>query len=220
MLIASGQPLVQVAYQAAGAGITETAGGSIGPDYPSGIVAGHGLLLHVMAADPTLAFVNLPSGWTTIDTRNVGATFESKLMWKIADGSESGALSVTVGDLSGAWARMYRFNRVKSIESATGQIDNSSSTNMPASNLTGTGVAAAALQVMGARVNTTIGNIAGESGGDYTEAVAEYATGGGTPAMLSLQSATLALPGTINGGAATLGAAATGRVTHAVILKP
>lgn len=47
----------------------------------------------------------------------------------------------------------------------------------------------------------------GETGGDWTEPVAEFASSGGTDAALGIQIATIASAGTINGGTDTMAAA-------------
>lgn len=65
---------------------------------------------------------------------------------------------------------------------------------------------------------TTIGNVSGESGGDYTEAVAE-ATDTGTGWLLSLQVATLAAAGSITGGSATLSGSRASRIRHGCVVK-
>jgi hypothetical protein len=50
-----------------------------------------------------------------------------------------------------------------------------------------------------------IGSFTGETGGDWTEVVAEFASATGTQACLQLQSAAMPSAGTISGGSATIG---------------
>lgn len=221
MLLAGGRPKIQMAYQAAGAGNVAAGGsGAIDLAFPTGITYGDILVAHVVAEDATTAGITTPSGWTIANTQTNGSTFVSRLFWKIASGLESGVESFTVANSVGAWGRMYRLNRGSAIESAGGQLNTGSSTTMPCTDVTSTRLLAVALQAFYAKINTTIGNVTGESGGDYTEAVAEYATGGATSGILSLQVATLAAAGSITGGSATLGSAGTNRATHACVFYP
>lgn len=69
-------------------------------------------------------------------------------------------------------------------------------------------------------VNRSIGDFSGESGGDWTEAVAEYAEAGGAKATLQLQTASIAVAGTITGGSAAITSSGWGIFTLAIIPAP
>lgn len=207
------EPPVQVSYQAAGAGST----GAIG--YPTGIAAGHVLVLHQMVGDSGGApSITTPSGWTLMASTTSGL-IRSSTYRKIADGTESGSITLSItGDDLGRAGRMYRMSAGIGHESASSAADAASGTAMDAVDVTSTQDLSLACQCMGASgTSTTIGNITGESGGDYTEAVAEYASGA---YILSFQVATLATAGSITGGSATLGASRSNRIRHGFVINP
>lgn len=204
----------QVSYQAAGAG-------SIGAiDYPTGIVAGSVLVAHMMVGDtggaPT---ISTPSGWTAV-TSGSTSLYRSSVFRRVADGTESGSLSYTVpgGADIGQAGRMYRFSIGTGHESASSAADATSATDVDAVDVTSTVDLSIACQCFGiAGSSTSIGNIAGESGGDYGETLAEYASGS---FILQLQTAQLATAGSITGGSATLGSARSNRIRHGFVINP
>lgn len=201
-----------VAFQAAGVGAIEapSSGGSIDIPYPSGIVSGNVLILHMVAKDATAAAaLTAPSGWTSIaSVLSGGGLVRAAGFYKIADGTETGnlAFSHTSADADVYIAgRMYRFSPGASIESGSATGTDTSSTTMSSVAVTTTGTGGLAVQLYSAAVNTTIG----DTGSTYTEATAEYANAAGV--ILSCQVRTCPTPESVGIASATLGTAGTYR---------
>lgn len=76
-----------------------------------------------------------------------------------------------------------------------------------------------ALEFVAIDSNQAIGSFTGETGGDWTEAVAEY-VGGGTVGTLQLQTAEMAAADTISGGTVSIGSANWGVLALAIIPGP
>jgi hypothetical protein len=198
-----GGPTNTPAYAASGAGTDGT--GTLSVAYPTGISAGSCLLLHVhvrsaSGQDPTA------SGWTTLAGPHSSGTPTSRqwVFGLLASGSESGSLSVTfAAGASRKTARMYRFTDVASL--TVEDVDTTSGIAQPVTmpNVTAGGNCRLAVAFIGVDDDDTIDPSTGESGGDWTEAVAEY-LGAGLNSMINLQTAALATGGTISGGTATL----------------
>lgn len=212
----------QAAFAAAGTGAQEVPlSGTLGVAYPTGIVFGSFLLLHVFLSHSAAPTITTPTGWTLIDSQADGANFRSSVYWRRADGTESGSLAVTVsGGDTFAGGRMYRMTGGNGVEAAGGARTAGAGTAMDAVNVTTLGPARLAVQMFATAVSsTTLGDISGESNADYTEAIAEFhsATGG---FMLQLQTATIASAAAITGGSATLGTNGTQRTRHGFAITP
>lgn len=200
---------VQPAFGSAGAG-TSTANVA----YPSGIIAGNWLVLWMHAIDSAAAYSTpTPTGWTQLATANTGAgpgTIE-RLYVKPADGTESGRLATGWTADTALAGRMYRMSGTSSTsEIGAGSVSTASSASQSAPTLITTGTLELAIWHNSAVVNNTIGDSSGETGGDWTEAVAEFNVASPT-LTAQLQTAGMAAAGTITGGTATLGAAGTNR---------
>lgn len=219
LLMAAGS-LQQVAFIDAGTGGYEApVSGTLQVPYPATVAAGNFLVAHIVAQDGSAAITG-PAGWTLIGSNSsVGATL-SNLYYKIADGTESGNLDVTVTAGIRCGGRIYRFNRGTGVEAHGTTQEIASDTTQPVVDVTTLGVKRLACQAMWCQPTTTvtIANITGESGADYTEAVAEF--NGTANLMLSLQIATCAAISVITGGSATLGSAETNKITHGFAIKP
>ena len=205
----------------AGAGATEApVSVTLQVPYPATVVAGNFLLCQVYAVDTGVAAtVDLPAGWTGIRSIVSADGFaRMRSFYKTADGTETGNLDVTTsgGDFSAG--RIYRFSHGSAVEADSGTNTDSSGTGMTAVDLTTLGPNRRAVQLLGANVNTTIGDIAGESGADYTEAVAEYANAAGV--IISCQTALVPAAAAITGGSATLGSAGIYRIRHGFAIVP
>lgn len=203
----AGDGVVQVTFGDAGTGAGNDASSPIPVPYPSGISAGDFLLLHVVASNAIAApTITTPSGgWALIDSRSdTGLHKRSSIFWKTADGSETGSLDVSFGGSTNAIGRMYRFSHGSGVEAASGAFDTTGSNAFAnVVSVTTTVAKALAVQCIWALQNTTVAAITGESGGDYTEAVAEF--NDATLGVLSLQTAEMASAGLISGGTAALG---------------
>jgi hypothetical protein len=209
----------QVTFGAAGTGAAELSSTPIAVPFPTGIAAGHFLLLHVAVTGSGLVTITTPAGWTLIDSRaDAGASFRSAVFWKSATGSESGNQDVTYAADGVAIGRMYRFSHGSGVEAASGSVDETADTTVSAVNVTTTVDLAMAVQCFFHGANTTIGAITGESGADYTEAVAEFASATAS-ALLSCQVAQVATATAITGGSATAGASGA-HIMHGFAIKP
>lgn len=192
-----------------GANAVGTAGAfAITTTYPATINANDLLIAHIAAkVNTSIDSIATIAGWNLVTTQGIGTTLASAYYWKLAVGTEGGTTDVFTGTYTGTLPRMscvierYTGNvtsgtPVESAATGTG----TSTTPAPASVTTSTngGLAVFGLATQG---TTTVTNITGETGGDYTEAYAESAS---TP-MLDTQTAALATAGTISGGTCTLG---------------
>jgi hypothetical protein len=74
-----------------------------------------------------------------------------------------------------------------------------------------------ACQFVAIGANQATASFTGETGGDWTEAEAEYATATGATATLQLQTASVAAAGTIDGGTQTISSADWGCIGTAII---
>lgn len=121
-------------------------------------------------------------------------------------GLESGTLTLTfAAGGSRKTARMYAVandsgGAVESVVTSTGGLDPVSFPSVVAG-----GVNRLAMAFVAADDDNAIGSATGETGGDWTEATAEY-LGSGLNSMLQLQTAAMASGGTISGGTASMGA--------------
>lgn len=131
---------------------------SVAPAYPSNVGAGQLLLLHVVSKYPPNGPAT-PAGWTLLGqaTGGVGAPgadsgdVYSTVFWKIADGSETSAMTVAVTITSGNVARavIHRINKASALERiidpvfTTGADDNAADTT----NFSATGAAGLDLAV-------------------------------------------------------------------------
>lgn len=221
IMMAGGAPRPVPSFVDAGTGALENPiSGTFQVPYPASVAAGNLLIMHIVATKAGDCTITTPSGWTLAGTVDVGTgAGESAVYWRIANGTEGGTnVDVTIDASSVCRGRIYRFGSGIGVEAhAATNTSDAGSTTHNAQNITTTYKNTRALQLMWANANTTIGNISGESGVDYTEATAEYASTGG---VMSCQSGSVAMPTAITGGSATLGASATIRITHGLAIIP
>lgn len=199
------------AYAAAGTGSTSTTG-TLSPAYPAGISAGDLLVLHVSGQHGSSGSADVvePSGWTTVvndDTTN--ATYYGAVFTKVADGTESGTLSVSKANESVvSQARIYRFTGAGAATDTEGVASglHGSGTTINMLSVTTTAADRLCLHLTFIRDSTSNqgapvqASATGETGGDWTEAVAEYTSTTGPDESLGLQTAGMASAGTISGG--------------------
>lgn len=215
-MLSGRRQLQQVTFGAAGAG-ANTSGGTLSLPYPSGIVSASFLLFHVYNGGTGLTE---PSGWSRIPTGLGAGTSPYHGYWRQAIGDETGNLDLTIGGAGIAVGRLYRFSHGIGVESPNDVSNVAGSTSSPAEDVTTLGKFRMAVQLMFGIANTTIGDCAGESGADYTEAVAEYAGAAPINFCMSCQVAQVPDPTAITGGAATFGASATSRSTIGFAIIP
>lgn len=83
---------------------------------------------------------------------------------------------------------------------AVRNLDGGSGTSVPDTDVTTTGADRLCLNFIALNTNQAVASFTGESGGDWTEAVAEFASATGALCTLQLQTASKASAGTISGG--------------------
>lgn len=167
-------------FVAAGTGARETpgAGGVLEIPYPAGIAAGQQLIAVVYMQDATAVNIaSVPSGWTQIGSTlsNAGATVRAYCISKVADGTETGSLSVSLTDANVdvfSAGRMFSFGP--------------SSVRASASIMTDASATSAQLPAVTPTLNNSllVGIVAGNGSATfsvgsqaYAEAVAEYNPG-------------------------------------------
>lgn len=196
---------------------------SLDVSYPASVTAGHILLIAVsFRAGTTTVWDGDPPGWTSTFWR-AGDEETYGILFKIADGSEGGgALNITcsyTGTTPRSMARCFVFSGVDQ----TAPIDTEgwgteatgSGTTCGGPSLTTVGTDSLAIGLWIKKSTTTADACTGESGGDWTEPVAE---GSASAMTLSLQTASMASPGTISGGTVTFGGSSTSHA-NAIELK-
>jgi hypothetical protein len=212
-------PPMPVFIDAGTADLINALDGTTTPAFPATVVQGNYLLLQVSLSDSTSPVVTTPTGWSSIGGFPSGSNVAKQYaFWKIADGTEAGTQSVSITTDVGGASRIYRFSNGSGAESAAGSRAAASSTSMPATDVTTLGSNRLAIQLFAAWTNTTIGNITGETGTDYTEAVAEYANA--LPVLIQIQTGQMQVVGSITGGTATLGSASTNRLSYGFAIVP
>src|SRR3990172_2502157 len=199
------------AYINAGAGVSATTS-PVAVPYPTGITAGNLLILQVSVRNLTSVPTD-PSGWTLLygpDTS--GTSVRQWIYGKIADGTESGDLSLAHDASIVVAARIYLFRSVL----GTSYTEGGSTTNISGSIVYDAGVTTSGANRLAVNFvaisdnNTGITAFVGETGGDWTEAVAEYSFATGLDGTLQLQTAAMVSSGTIDGGSYTMQAADAG----------
>ena len=102
-------------------------------------------------------------------------------------------------------ARMYAFSNVAlSSFSEGGSYGSGTGNTINAQSVTTTGVNRLAVSFVFVNDNNNAGSFAGESGGNWVEAVNDYRTTQGSDGCIQLQIATMAAAGTITGGSDTM----------------
>lgn len=208
-------------FGAAGTGAATTSSSSISVPYPSGIVAGQLLILHVQNFNGTS--ITTPTDWTFIDGSAIGRAY-----WKVATGSESGSLSVSgsFGFLQLTMGRMYSFDGVDTTtpEEGSATHSDSGSSTINDEGVTTTGADRLAINLIGLTSGgagaPSQSNFTGETGGDWTEPTAEYTTTTGDDGSMGIQTASMASAGTINGGTFTASVFASGARVIGFALLP
>jgi hypothetical protein len=204
-----------VTYIEAGAGVTAISGADPAPAIPTTNQAADDLLI-IQAAysnDPLADTISTPTDWTLLygpDDAPDGVVFDTRqyLFGRIDTGSLSGTVTLTVsGSAVTTRARIYRFRGTATssytesgsyLEAADASIEIPSVTTSAAD-----GLAVAFVHIAD---DNAVASATGETGGDYTEAVAEYLTTTGNDGCLQLQIAAMASAGTISGGIISMGA--------------
>lgn len=196
-----------IAYKSAGAGAsTETSGAACSPASPATVDAGDILIIHAYF-EGTATAPSTPSGFTLLHGPEVIQSTIGRhwIFGKIAAGTEGGAANAlgTQAVTTMRSGRCYSFSgrvsgTITDLVLGFAATSNATDPQMPSVTTTVTGAIAAACVAQ--NDNNTAGDATGESGGDWTEAVAEYVAALTPGLMLQLQTAAMASPGTISGG--------------------
>lgn len=209
---------------AAAGSASASQGGNPTPGFPTGISSGSLLLLHVLTSDN--AVPTTPSGWTSIVAASLWGG-RSTVFAKSANGTESGTLTIVsnVGATALAFARIYRFEGWLNDATITNNFEGFSTSNNSSSPITDAGVTTLgvdrlAVQFVHVGNDVALASFTGETGGDWTEAVAEATTTVASDGTLQLQTASLASAGTIDGGSTSFSPTSAGWGIHGFAIKP
>jgi hypothetical protein len=191
--------------------LTATSGAACTPTIPPSTVAGDLLIAHVFYGGSTAA-PDTPANWTLLDgPRSLDTPATNGRVWvfgKIAVGSDAAPAFGTQAVTTPRRAIVYRFTGVLSdtVSNVVGGFGFAG----PASTATIADVGVTtgsdtsnylACQLVAVADDNAVGSFTGETGGDWTEAVAEFTGTTGTPdTCLQLQTAVVAPSTTINGG--------------------
>jgi hypothetical protein len=192
----------QATFVSAGTGSGTT--GNPTPGYPSGMQSGDLILLQVTVRN-TITNPTTPAGFTALYSADSTGTGRQWIYYKFATGSESGSLTVSIGGSVTKMARMYAFRNV-ALSSFTegGSFGSGTGQSINARSVTTTGDARLAVSFNFVNDNNAVNSFAGETGGNWIEAVDEYTTYQGSDGCIQLQVATMATTGTITGGSYTM----------------
>jgi len=200
----------QVTFSAAGAGAAGTSS-SITPGYPNGLQVNDLMILHVMVLGTSEA-PSTPIGWTLKYGPHTTGGNDGRVwvFYKFSTGSETGTLTLNgMGTTAGKFARIYSFKYVDLSQPFSSSGDWQTSTGNTISDVGVTNTIPKEYTVnlvsVGEDIGNTYSSFTGESGGDWTELVAEYSNGAGADGTLQIQGAVMASAGTINGGSYNMG---------------
>ena len=215
--LAEGASYVQVTFVAAGTGSGVT--GNPTPAYPSGLQADDLIILQVTVRN-TATTPTTPTGFTLLYGPDSTGTGRQWIYNKFSDGTESGTITVTIGGTVCKMARMYAFRNVAlSNFNEGGGFGSGTGATISAQSVTTTDVKRLVVSFVLVNDDNAVGSFTGETGGDWTEAVAEFTTTAGSDGCVQLQTATMALAGTILGGSYVMSAADSWGV-RTLALKP
>ena len=193
--------MAQVTFNTAGVGATGTT--TISTAYP-GSLANNDIILYVVLIGNTTATPTTPTGFSLLFGPDTTAVQRGYVYWKRSDGTETGSLSVTTNTSVQCIARMFSFRnviRTGTIYEGAGATTSGSDDQFFDQSVTTSGVERLAINILFIGDDRDTASMTAETGGDWTQAVAEYANTTGTPdGTIDLQIATMATAGTINGG--------------------
>jgi hypothetical protein len=197
-----------IAYSSQGSGVaTEASGGALSPLCPA-TVNGNDILIAHAWYEGTATTPSTPSGWTLLaGPYTVESAFRHWVFGKLAYGDEDGATVAfgTPAVTTMRAARVYSFTGyeaglITEVVLGFAHISHATDPQMPTVTTTVRGGLAVAL--VGQADDNPQASATGESGGDWTEAVAEYAQAATTPdSGMGVQTCRpTADPGTVSGG--------------------
>lgn len=221
-------------FVGAGSGTTITAlNGSVSKTSCTG---GNVIILHVFmdgagTFPTTSATSNISSLGGVASTMDfisgyvVGGASEAAHRLFIGRVTADGTCSTTIGDSTAdMFCRMYEFSGcgtgpfLSDVLESTGSQNQGTSTTVSDADPTTLGADRLALQFVSVGSNVTLADFTGETGGDWTEAVAEHSDATGTAGAIQLQTASVPNQGTIGGGSQTIGSSQPWGVIGAALL--
>jgi hypothetical protein len=189
-------------FLGAGAGAAGT--GDLAVPYPAGVGAGQLLFLQLGSRSANVP--TTPAGWALLwfDER---PNPRQRIYWKLATGSETGTLAVTMGASVVNVGRMYAFGGVTSAPTffESPVVTGADVGTLPGPTVTCGGTGRLAVAFVALDSNPLLDPMAGETGGDWIEPVGEFSSDIGSNFGIQLQTAAMAAGGTISGGTANLG---------------
>lgn len=197
-------------YVASGTGHSVNSNGAttLTPGYPAGIAAGDFLLLMVKSAHGTInPTFTTPAGWTIM----VGPTFSNNgvskqwLLYKVADGTESGTLSISATS-SGAganWATIIHAFRGGTTFEGVAVVANAVSATITDADITTLGADRLCVNVAHQTRNEAIAVFTGMTGGTWVLRNQYNAAASSTGS--SMMTADKASAGTVGGGSVNTG---------------
>lgn len=196
-----------VTFVAAGAGAADDGSPvSIAVPYPAGLADDDLLIAQIMSRNTASTIGTPPSGWTLLVGPDTGAsTFRQWLYYKASDGTETGTETWTISGAALFMGRMYAFRGAllssfaEDSDVATG---NSTTVTCPAVTTSASDQLVVAFTAIAD--DNAQSDFTGETGGNLTEAVAEYTSTLGLDGSIGLQIAAMSSPGTISGGSMTI----------------
>lgn len=201
-------------YQGVGAGAATASIASLAVAFPASLVRNDYIILHVTVRNTTTTVTTPTLGgtWSVIQTAiGAGSTTTGRhwIFGKKSEGNETGNLTVEFGTDAAVCktARMYYFRNVDVVTPYEGGVTSKGTgTTVSATSLTTSGTDRLGLHFLYVTDDNAVASFTGESGGDWTEAVAEYTTTLGSDTCVQLQTAGLAAATTISGGTLTMAA--------------
>jgi hypothetical protein len=202
----------QVAFTAAGTGAA-TITTSVTPGYPASPQSGDLFLGTVMILDTTTSPSSFTGFTSLLEPYTSGTDGRVWVYYRYSDGSETGTTTVSrASGTTGFFARIYGFRyahqTIGSAYEAVNWVSEGSVSTVLDRGVTTSGTMELALNFVfvGEDTNTYV-SFTGETGGDWTEVVAQFSNGAGNDGTLQLQCATMATAGTVDGGSFAMGAA-------------
>ena len=197
-----------ITYKSQGAGVaTETSGAALSPLCPAVVDAGDILIAHVYWEGTTTA-PSTPANWALLHGPEVIQSTIARhwVFGKIAAGTEDGS-AVAFGNpavTTQRGARVYSFaGRVSGTitDLVVGFAATSHGTDPQMPTVTTTTAGGRAVALVAQNDNNTAASATGESGGDWTESVAEFVAALTPGLMMQIQTCIpTADPGTVSGG--------------------
>ena len=182
-------------FDSSGALTLATNDSSIEVDYPATVNSGDMLILTFAERNSTIPGV--PTGFTLVDSMTQSGQHSIAVWKRVADGTETGSVTISTAASSLQMGRMHRFTGADSSEDADTVGATSRDPAHPDTTTTGTDRLAVAVTFV--NDDDAASSFTGETGGDFTLDI-DDTTIVGQDGGLSMQTASMATSGTISGG--------------------